>query len=97
MKIMAFLPTPEGGSREKLQNWALAVRTFIDLRKYVQNIVIESLTPNSPPASGTPEVYFPTVEGFSQTASGGQEQIAHDPRYLIASGIRLHTTEHFCD
>lgn len=72
----------------------LAVQTFVRLERYVQNIVEETLTRDTPPTRGMPQLYFPTVEDFMVTPEGGQDRITHDLRHLVKTGIRLYAHEY---
>lgn len=96
-RLMFHADMPDSAAR---RSWALhaglAERVHVGASRYVQNWVVETLTPDSPPTRGMPEMSFPSerdlVERFFDS-DRGRDEILQDTAHFVASGPRFYAVE----
>jgi uncharacterized protein (TIGR02118 family) len=104
VKFMSLMYRAEGMSPDDFRtHWSerhtpLAVQHHVGMSGYVQNAVVETLTPNSPPVDGFVEMYFPTIEDFQRRffdSDEGRDLILADAYTFISSTtVSLTVDEH---
>jgi hypothetical protein len=93
---------PEGlDAREAARLWRehapLARRHHTGMSRYVQNGVIEALTPDAPVVHGFAVLHFPTLSDLEERmydSAEGRRAIAADAARLVAEAIPLFTGEY---
>jgi uncharacterized protein (TIGR02118 family) len=102
VKVIYLTRRPAGlDAREAARLWRehapLARRHHAGMSRYVQNGVIEALTPGAPVVHGIAELHFPTMEDLEQRmydSPAGRAVIAADAARLVAEAIPLYTSEY---
>jgi hypothetical protein len=102
VKALYLVRRPEGLSNEAAtQGWrqhADTARTHhVGMTRYIQNGVIESLTPGAPVVHGIAELSFPTLEDLEQRMYGseeGRQAIGREASVLVGEVVTLYTSEY---
>jgi hypothetical protein len=102
VKALYLVRRPEGLSNEAAtQGWrqhAGTARTHhIGMSRYIQNGVIEPLTPGAPVVHGIAELSFPTLEDLEQRMYGseeGRQAISREASALVGEVVTLYTSEY---
>ena len=97
-RLMFHADMPDSAAR---RSWTLhaplAEKVHVGASRYVQNWVLEALSPNSPPTRGMPEMSFPSDDDLIRRffdSDRGREEILQDTAHFVASGPRFYTIEH---
>jgi hypothetical protein len=102
VKALYLVRRPEGLSNEAAtrgwrQHSDTARTHHVRMSRYIQNGVIESLTPGAPVVHGIAELSFPTVEDLEQRIYGSQEgrqAIRREASTLVGEVVTLYTSEY---
>ena len=96
-RLMFHADMPDSAAR---RSWALhaglAERVHVGASRYVQNWVVEMLTPGCPETRGMPEMSFPSeadlIDRFFDS-DRGRDEILQDTAHFVAWGPRFYAIE----
>jgi uncharacterized protein (TIGR02118 family) len=104
VKYMSLMDRADGMSHDEFvaywrdRHAPLAVEHHVGMTGYVQNVVVEALSPDAPAIDGFVEMYFPTADDFQHRffdSPAGRDAIMADAYTFIApSTVSLIVDEH---
>ncbi len=102
VKAIYLVRRPDGlSAQDAARLWRehapVAREHHIGMAKYVQNGVIESLTPGAPIVHGIAELHFPAIEDFRERmydSPEGREVVAADAARLVGEATMLLASEY---
>lgn len=93
---------PDASREEFVRHWRevhapLALRHHVGMSQYVQNVVLEPLTPDAPAYDGISELHFPTARDMRERfidSPEGASRIAADVSRFVETSLRLDASEY---
>ena len=104
VKFMSLMYRADGMGQDEFRAYwrerhtPLALEHHVGMSGYVQNVVMEAVSPDAPPFDGFVEMYFPTVKDFQQrffdTDEGRDVILADAYTFISPATISLTVDEH---